>query len=306
LLCDPGCCKSSAQSAKKSNDDGPCDNKQQFDSDKSTSYKKDGRSWNIQYGTGSASGVLGIDVVSLGDKGSSQVAIKDTTFGQADQLAEFFTDQPLDGILGLAFRSIAVDDVQPVFQHGYDLGLFDQPLFTVWLKRDGGGATGQNGGQITYGGLDSDHCESQVTYIPLSSESWWEFNIEGTGTNGKKDSKKYSAISDTGTSLLAGPDAPLQKLVKATGATFNQRYGLYSVDCKKQFTWSIWASGQEFSIDAVNIIWEIEPKSCVLGYDTFDGGFGSPDFILGDPFIRQFCQIYEVKEGKVGFAKSTA
>jgi hypothetical protein len=233
LLCDPGCCKSSAQSAKKSNDDGPCDNKQQFDSDKSTSYKKDGRSWNIQYGTGSASGVLGIDVVSLGDKGSSQVAIKDTTFGQADQLAEFFTDQPLDGILGLAFRSIAVDDVQPVFQHGYDLGLFDQPLFTVWLKRDGGGATGQNGGQITYGGLDSDHCDSQVTYIPLSSESWWEFNIEGTGTNGKKDSKKYSAISDTGTSLLAGPDAPLQKLVKATGASFNQRYGLYSVDCKK-------------------------------------------------------------------------
>ncbi|KAI6176271.1 Aspartic protease [Aphelenchoides bicaudatus] len=347
LLCDPGCCKSSAQSAKKSNDDGPCDNKQQFDSDKSTSYKKDGRSWNIQYGTGSASGVLGIDVVSLGDKGSSQVAIKDTTFGQADQLAEFFTpgtfgtfgsyssqkvistaylaetdcpvglgvdapvsvllgDQPLDGILGLAFRSIAVDDVQPVFQHGYDLGLFDQPLFTVWLKRDGGGATGQNGGQITYGGLDSDHCDSKVTYIPLSSESWWEFNIEGTGTNGKKDSKKYSAISDTGTSLLAGPDAPLQKLVKATGASFNQRYGLYSVDCKKQFTWSIWASGQEFSIDAANIIWEIEPKSCVLGYDTFDGGFGSPDFILGDPFIRQFCQIYEVKEGKVGFAKSTA
>jgi hypothetical protein len=85
------------------------------------------------------------------------------------------------------------------------LKLVDQPIFTVWLKRDGGAAQGQNGGQITYGGLDPDHCSSDVTYITLSSESWWEFNIEGTGVNGKEDKKRWSAISDTGTSLLAGP-----------------------------------------------------------------------------------------------------
>lgn len=132
------------------------------------------------------------------------------------------------------------------------------------------------------------------------------FQIEGTGTNGKEDKKRYSAISDTGTSLIAGPQKPLDKLVKATGAKYNPNYGLYSVDCNAKFTWSIWVSGMEFPIDASNLVWELEPKSCVLGYDVWDAGFGGPDFILGDPFIRQYCQIYEVQEGKVGFAKSTA
>jgi len=300
LLCDSSCCKSSA------NDDGPCDGKSQFDSDKSSTYKKDGRTWSIQYGTGSASGILGIDTVSLGDKGSTQLAIPATTFGQADSLASFFTDQPLDGILGLAFRSIAEDDVQPVFQRAVEEGLVDKPIFTVWLKRDGGNARGENGGQITYGGLDPDHCSDDVTYVTLSSKSWWEFNIEGTGVNSKEDKKKQSAISDTGTSLVAGPQGPLDKLVKATGAEFDPRYGLYGVDCNAKFSWSVWVSGKEFKIDASNMLWELEPNSCVLGYDVFDSGFGGPDFILGDPFIRQFCQIYEVQEGKVGFAASKA
>jgi hypothetical protein len=302
ILCEPGCCTGAKKSS--SNDDGPCDGKAQYDQSKSSTYVKNGRKWSIQYGTGSASGILGQDTVALGDKGSTQLSIPKTVFGQADSLASFFTDQPLDGILGLAFKSIAVDDVQPVFQHAVELKLVDEPIFTVWLKKYGGGARGENGGQITYGGLDPDHCDSQITYISLSSESYWEFNLEGTGVNNKKDSKKYSAISDTGTSLIAGPKAPLQKLVAATKAKYNPNYGLYSVDCNAKFTWSIWVQGAEYPIDASNLVWELEPSSCVLGYEEFEIGFGGPDFILGDPFIRQYCQIYEVKEGKIGFAKS--
>jgi len=310
LLCDPSCCDSTQKATsfvkRSTNDDGPCDGKAHYDSDASSTYKKDGRKWTIQYGTGSASGILGTDTVALGDQGTDQLSIPTTTFGQADHLASFFTDQPLDGILGLAFRTIAVDNVQPVFQHAYELGLVDQPIFTVWLKRDGGAAQGENGGQITYGGLDTDHCDSSVTYVTLSSQTWWEFNIEGVGVNGDKESKKYSAISDTGTSLIAGPLGPLTKLAKATGATFNPTYGLYSVDCDAQFTWSVYISGNEFPISAANMIFEIEEKSCVLGYEEWDGGWGAPDFILGDPWIRQFCQIYEVNEGAVGFAASIA
>jgi hypothetical protein len=94
----------------------------------------------------------------------------------------------VDGVLGLAFKSIAVDDVQPVFQHAVELGLLDKPIFTVWISKS------QNGGQITYGDFDDEHCSSDITYITLSSKTYWEFNIEGTGVNGNKDSKRYSAI----------------------------------------------------------------------------------------------------------------
>jgi hypothetical protein len=115
MWCIPECCKRARLS---NNDDaeGSCDKKQFFDQSKSKTYQKDGRSWAVDYQNGPVSGFLGIDTVSLGDKGTTQLDIKNTTFGQADKLSSLFTGQPMDGILGLAFRSIAADNVQPVFQ----------------------------------------------------------------------------------------------------------------------------------------------------------------------------------------------
>jgi hypothetical protein len=58
-----------------------------------------------------------------------------TVFGQANSIAAFFTDEPLDGILGLAFQSLAVDNVVPPLINAINQQLLDQPLFTVWLAQ---------------------------------------------------------------------------------------------------------------------------------------------------------------------------
>lgn len=108
----------------------------------------DGRDWSIQYGTGSASGFLGKDTVALGDQGLDQLVIPKVTFGQAVHLADFFAGQPLDGILGLAFPRLAVDNVKPVFQEAIDQKLVDKPIFTVWLRKDGADAQGKKGGKF--------------------------------------------------------------------------------------------------------------------------------------------------------------
>jgi hypothetical protein len=300
-FCDPQCCSSAANNGKKSNDDGPCDNKAHYDSSKSTTYQTDGRTWTIYYGTGSAGGFLGVDTVALGDKGSTQLSIPTTTFGQATSLASFFTDQPLDGILGLAFRSIAEDDVQPVFQHAVELGLVDQNLFTVWLKADGGGAEGQNGGQITYGGFDTDHCDPAITYFSLASETWWEFRISDVAVNNKKKAGKYTAISDTGTSLIVAPTKVVTDLVNAIGATFDFNYGLYTVDCSTKFTWSVYLNDDGHTIDEKTMLLKFDDV-CILGFEGADEG--EPDFILGDVFIRENCQIYDFGNERIGFSKS--
>lgn len=45
---------------------------------------------------------------------------------------------PFDGVLGLAFQSIASNElVAPPFVHAHELGLVD-PIFTVHLRRIGG------------------------------------------------------------------------------------------------------------------------------------------------------------------------
>lgn len=94
-------------------------------------------------------GVLGSDTIILGD--SSQVKIPDTTFGQATRLAVEFAQLPLDGMLGLAFKKAAVDDVQPVFQHGLDLGLFTEPVFTLWLGEYGIDSRDKPAGGLSFG-----------------------------------------------------------------------------------------------------------------------------------------------------------
>ncbi len=56
------------------------------------------------------------------------------TFGEATSLAAFFAGQPLDGILGLAYVSIAVDHVTPVFYEMMKQLSLDYPVFTFWLQ----------------------------------------------------------------------------------------------------------------------------------------------------------------------------
>lgn len=54
-------------------------------------------------------------------------------FGVATTIASVFGEQPVDGILGLGWPALAVDNVVPPIQNL--LPQLDLPLFTVWLDR---------------------------------------------------------------------------------------------------------------------------------------------------------------------------
>lgn len=57
-------------------------------------------------------------------------------------------------------------------------------------------------GQITYGGLDNDNCSPDIVYVPLSAKTYFEFKIDAVEINGRKQQKGFTAISDSGTSLI--------------------------------------------------------------------------------------------------------
>lgn len=112
----------------------PCQGKRQFDQDASSTYKKDGRSFDLPFGLGNVSGILGMDTVILGDPKSGQVSIPETIFAQAQTLAYEFGKLPLDGMLGLAYQSVSIDNVAPVFQVNFKCNIKNRVTFLIMFK----------------------------------------------------------------------------------------------------------------------------------------------------------------------------
>lgn len=51
-------------------------------------------------------------------------------------------------------------------------------------------------------------------------------------------------------------------------------------------------------------ILQVSDTLCAIGIFDFDFGGWGPAWILGDPFIRQYCNMHYVTEEKIGFAVS--
>lgn len=66
-----------------------------FDEDASDSLNVTSTTWNVAYGTGTVSGILGTDILSIAGLDVNM------TFGLADKASDDFLSYPMDGIIGL-------------------------------------------------------------------------------------------------------------------------------------------------------------------------------------------------------------
>lgn len=304
LLCPRQCCNGflAEKLLHPENKANPCDGKNKFNSSTSTSYQRNGQSWSIQYGTGSASGFLGVDTVCFGN---STVCATPQTFGQATSIAAFFANQPIDGILGLAFTSLAVDSVVPPFITV--MPTLDNPWFTVWMTHDGA-VQNQPGGLFTYGALDPVHCATaSITWVPLSSATYFQFTISGIAAGSYSNNGRSESISDTGTSLIGGPDDAISGIATALDGQYHADEQIYYIDCNASppnVTVSI--HGGTYTLTKTNyIVPSGNPGTCILAFFAFGGGGFGPSWIFGDPFIRQYCNTYDVGHQRLGLAWAT-
>uniref|UniRef100_A0AC35U1P7 Peptidase A1 domain-containing protein n=1 Tax=Rhabditophanes sp. KR3021 TaxID=114890 RepID=A0AC35U1P7_9BILA len=299
LLCGRECCRVDGIKMLNSfilNDD-KCSNKHRFNQTNSLTYREDGTKFGIHYGTGSAEGFQGIDVLCF----TPQFCIPDQTFGQATSLAKFFNEQPIDGILGLGFKSISVNHVTPPLVKAVEEHLIDEPIFTVYMGHFGL-KDEMKGGMFTYGGLDDMNCGPVIAYEPLTSATYWQFNLKGVCVDGYCKRGIMSAISDTGTSLIAGPQAIIEQIGAKLGAKFDEEVGAWFIDCNhKGNAVNLEIGSNLYQIKSTNYILPISEGVCEFGFFAFSTGLG-PQWILGDPFLRSYCNIHNIKEKKIGFA----
>jgi hypothetical protein len=279
-----------------------CSSKNQYDATKSSTFISDVRTWSIEYGDGSnAGGVLAQDTYCFGSIGSPQLCVPTTFFGRATRL-NGFDDDPGDGILGLAFQSLAVDNVVPPLINAINQGLLDQPIFTVWLTKDGP-VEGVRGGIFTYGGLDTTNCGSIIAYQPLSSATYWQFRIARVSAGAYTSNAAAEVISDTGTSFIGGPQSVVDGIAGAVGATYDSNNGVYFIDCNAQPADVVFTIGtNQYNIPYKHNIVDAGNGQCYFAFFPFNNfGFG-PAWILGDPFIRTYCNTYDIGQQRIGFA----
>uniref|UniRef100_A0A0K0DWM9 Peptidase A1 domain-containing protein n=1 Tax=Strongyloides stercoralis TaxID=6248 RepID=A0A0K0DWM9_STRER len=295
-FCDPICCSQNKE--PKSN----CDGKHKFDYKNSSTYAADGKYWKITYGSGYAAGLLGQDTLTfLGI--NSRLVIPNTIFGQAQDLSPDFQQDPADGILGLAFPSISVDNVLPPIFLANNQGLLDSPIFTVYLKHKGL-VVEQQGGVFTYGGIDTTNCGPVIAYQKLTSATYWEFKMESISFGTTSFNKGWNVISDTGTSLLGAPTMIADSIAKMIGAEYNALIGGYTLNCETKFPDLKLVIGNiTYSISSDKLIDDvgIGYGQCLFGIFGMDISMGL-SFILGDPFIQSYCNIYDFGNQRIGFA----
>lgn len=228
-----------------------------------------GATWSIQYGDGSgAAGVVYADKVVVGSVTATSQAVEAAT-----SVSSSFTDSTnSDGLMGLAFSNI--NTVRPTSQTTF----FDtvkstlkQSLFTVDLKKGGPGT-------YDFGFIDSSKYTGDITYVNANSASgFWQFTPSGyaIGT-GALVSTSWTAIADTGTSLLYLPKAIVTAYYnKVTGSSISSDYGGYVFPCSSVLpTFTVNIGGATFTVPGTYLNYaQISSTTCFGGLQA-DTGIG--------------------------------
>uniref|UniRef100_A0A914DQT1 Peptidase A1 domain-containing protein n=1 Tax=Acrobeloides nanus TaxID=290746 RepID=A0A914DQT1_9BILA len=283
-----------------------CSMQNQFNSSQSSTYRSTNGAWHLAYLDGSnVTGIFGVDTVVIGD-GSDKLVIPRTTFGQAiyeNDLMVNETENTCVGLLGLGLRKTTA--ATPPLIDAMNQGIIKDAIFTVYLKKRGN-YDNVTGGRITYGDLDKTNCGPVIAYIPLTSTYFFIFKLDSINFGGYIDNSSWQTISDTGSSYIIGPKHIVQKLAKEAGVRYSNSTDNYYVDCDADLPiLNFVIGGITYGIPSEQLIIDDGDGQCLWAVTSYsDGSTSSYEWTLGDPFIRQFCNIYDLGNKRIGFAQS--
>jgi cathepsin D len=276
-----------------------CKNHTTYNSAVSSTYVANGKSLNLPYGSGTVEGFLSQDTAVL-----AGISVPKQVFGEMTAFpGDVWEQVPFDGILGLGYPLISIDNVTPVFDSIMAAHVFSQNVFAFYLSTENEFDPSYGKSVLTLGGTDSRLYTGDFTYTPVLQESYWLIGVDDLKLNGQTTSACKGIFSsqcymvvDTGTSVITGPSAKINPIIAKTNV---------SEDCSNlsqmpplQFT----IGGKDFVLTPdfyVIKTFYAGSFSCQLGIQALDQ-LGL--WILGDPFLRAYYTVFDRDSNRVGFA----
>ncbi|MBW3974035.1 pepsin-like aspartyl protease, partial [Neisseria meningitidis] len=146
-----------------------------------------------------------------------------------------------------------------------------------------------------------------LNYVKLSKAAYWQFEMDKLDVNGTNICSSSQAIADTGTSMIVGPSADIDKIHEAIGA-YSMDSSVAAVDCDSLDSLPdivITLGGKEYTLKPENYILEMTvlwETACISGFISMDLSSAGIEWILGDVFLRNYATVFDVANEKVGFA----
>ncbi|EIM83394.1 pepsinogen A, partial [Stereum hirsutum FP-91666 SS1] len=173
-----------------------CGGHKQFATSRSSTYENNNEGFSITYGSGQASGTLATDVVSIGG-----LTVQKQAFGAVNQESEDFHSSPNDGLIGMAFGSIASSGKPTFFENLMMERQLAAPIFSIHLTRNQ-----VQGSEVCFGCMDESKFSGPTRWIPVKSKTYWSVGMDAIVVNDKAAMTNIYAAIDTGTTLIYLPD----------------------------------------------------------------------------------------------------
>ncbi|KAI0358653.1 acid protease [Trametes cingulata] len=273
-----------------------CSSKKKYTaSSSSTSSKKSG-SFQIQYGDGSTvSGPVYTDTVNV-----AGVTVKNQYFSPVTTLSSSFANDPIDGLLGLAYPAISNLNQNPFFNTAIQQGAVSEGVFAFKLA--------SSGSELYLGGTDSKLYTGSIEFHDVdTSTGFWQITGAKAYVGSKAAVSNFETIIDSGTTIMYGPPSAVKTLYASVSGSkvYDSENGYYSYPCNSPPTVAFSWGGKKWTISAANFnLGETESGSgqCVGALAGQDIGLGNNVWLLGDSFMKNVYTVFSFDDDAVGFA----
>ncbi|KAF8621751.1 hypothetical protein AX15_007544 [Amanita polypyramis BW_CC] len=288
-----------------------CAPKRKYNPTKSNTSRAQPGKFTIQYADGSmVQGAVFRDTVNVaGVKATGQF------LAGATNVSALFANDPIDGILGMAFQAISNLNQPPFFQTASSQKSVSPPSFAFFLS--------SNNSELHLGGTNSSLFTGSVEYhtvsnsSPSSSETdqttptFWQISDARINVDTTKNVvTRFDTVIDTGTTIMVGPPDAVGTVYDAVpdSESIDQLNGFYAFPCdsvpKVSFGWG--RNGSEWVVSTENFnLGKISNTSsmCVGALAGVDLGLGSNVWLLGDSFLKNVYTVFDTGNNSIGFAK---